>query len=334
MVSSPIVSVILPFFNAGAYLRDALRSIADQTLQEFETLLIDDGSEDSSGEVARDFAAQDSRFRVLPRTHAGIVSALQQGCAAARAPYLARMDADDVAYPNRLREQLKLMTSHPRLAVCGTLVHVTGLNVGSGRRRYEAWVNSLVSSEEHRRELLVECPIPHPTFFMRRETFDAVGGYHDCPWPEDYDLLLRLHTAGYAMAKVPEVLLEWRDRPGRLSMTDPRYSDANFRALKRRYLLHAIQHSDTPFYQWGAGEVGKRWLREWGDRPPLAVVDLHPRKLGLRIHGVPVVPPEGLPPPGNVFIVVAVGARGARDEIRAWLAVRGHKELADFVFVA
>ncbi len=211
---------------------------------------------------------------------------------------------------------------------------ITGPGIGSGRRRYEEWVNSLRSPEDHARELLVECPIPHPTFFLRREAYDRVGGYRDGPWPEDYDLVLRLNRAGFELAKVPEVLLEWRHRANRLSMSDPRYDEAPFRQIKRDHLLLSFLSFGRPVYQWGAGEVGKRWLREWDTVRPVAAVDLHPRKIGYRIHGIPVIRPEDLPPLDSVFIVVAVGARGARDEIRQWLTAQGARELQDFVFVA
>ena len=89
-----------------------------------------------------------------------------------------------------------------------------------------------------------------------------------------------------------------------------------------------------PFYQWGAGEVGKRWLREWQERKPEAVVDINPRKIGRRIHDAPVIAPEDLPPPGETFVVVAVGAPGARTDIRDWLTPRGYEETRDFLFLA
>ncbi|MGI6461330.1 MAG: hypothetical protein ACOX5J_14790 [Candidatus Hydrogenedentales bacterium] len=80
--------------------------------------------------------------------------------------------------------------------------------------------------------------------------------------------------------------------------------------------------------------MGKVWLREWGHRQPDAVVDINPRKIGRKIHGVPVIAPDELPEPGTTFTLIAVGAPGARDEIRAWLKPRGYIELRDFLFVA
>jgi hypothetical protein len=117
-------------------------------------------------------------------------------------------------------------------------------------------------------------------------------------------------------------------------MTSPRYSPEQFRAVKRHHLVESVLPEDRPFYQWGAGRVGKPWLREWGSDAPVAVVDINPRKLGKRIHGVPVIPPDELPGPGRAFTLVAVGAPGARSEICGWFAERGYGEGADYVCIA
>lgn len=331
---TPLVSIVLPFHDAAETLHDAAASMLAQILTEFELIAVDDGSRDESPEIARELAQGDGRVRLLRPGRVGIVEALRMGCAAARGRYIARMDADDVARPDRLARQWALMEATPAAGVCGARVEVAGPAKASGARRYEAWINALVAPEDLAREIFIECPLPHPTFFMRREAYERVGGYQDHGWPEDYDLVLRMHLAGWELAKVPEPLLTWRDHPRRLSRTDPRYGEAAFRACKRAYLRLGPLRNRPVFHQWGAGEVGKRWLREWGDAPPAAVVDINPRKIGRRIHGTSVIAPESLPPPGESFTVVAVGAPGARDEIRDWFAGRGYAESRDYVFVA
>jgi cellulose synthase/poly-beta-1,6-N-acetylglucosamine synthase-like glycosyltransferase len=244
------------------------------------------------------------------------------------------MDADDIAEPTRLEKQIAYLESNPRVGLCGTHVSHVGDPPGLGRRRYFEWLNSLRSAADLERERYIECPIAHPTFMMRREAFDVAGGYQDNEWPEDYDLLLRIQRAGWKLGTVPEPLLQWRHSCGRLSMTDRRYAPEQFRAVKRHHLVETVLDDNRPFYQWGAGEVGKPWLREWGRHAPIAAVDINPRKIGKRIHGIPIVPPEELPPPGHATIFVAVGAPGARDDIRAWLNPRGYKEGSDYLFVA
>ena len=328
------VSVVLPCFNASDTLRAAVDSIRHQTLIEWECIIADDGSTDDSPDIAAQIATRDHRVRLLRLPHAGIVHALQAGCAEVRAPFIARMDADDIALPQRLEKQVRFMQAHPDTALCGTHVQMFGKTVKAGRRRYERWLNSLETHDDIVRELFIECPIAHPAFFMRRQTFERVGGYEDHGWAEDYDLCMRFFLEGARFGMVPEPLLQWRESPDRLSMRAKRYDPTRFRKLKRAYLLRSYLANRPRFHQWGAGEVGKLWLREWKGLQPEAVIDINPRKIGRAIHGVPVIAPDDLPGPDETFIVIAVGAPGARDEIRAWLAPRGYAELHDFLFVA
>lgn len=339
-MSDPLVSVVLPFRNARAHLAAALDSIRRQTFPDWELILFDDGSTDDSLAIAEAYARFDSRVRVVRSAPVGLLSALERGCAEARGEFIARMDADDLSGPSRFEQQLARMNSEPELGICGGLVRVIGDRIDIGRRRYERWINGLVTHDDIVREIFVECPIAHPTFFMRRAVLERLGGYRGVPWPEDYDLLMRAWIAGVRLGKVNRVVLDWRERPDRLSRTDPRYGTPQFRALKRHYLQQTYLRAGNegqglrPFIQWGAGEVGKRWLLEWGAHPPRAVVDVNPRKIGRRIHQIPVIAPGDLPRNGETFVVVAVGAPGAREEIRAWLNPRGYVETRDYVFVA
>lgn len=329
----PEITVLLPVRDARDTLARAIDSILDQSFPDWELILFDDGSTDGSLAIAQAHARRDSRIRVVASDSVGLVEALRQASRLAKGQWLARMDADDVAHPERLQAQLALMRSDPRIALCGTRVQMVGERIGTGRRRYEAWINGLLTHDDIVRDLFVECPIPHPTFLMRRDAFQDAGGYRDSLWAEDYDLCLRFFLAGWRFAKTSEVLLDWRESAGRLSMTDPCYSPQSFRHLKRHYLFMSYL-KDRPFHQWGAGEVGKEWLREWGRQRPRAVVDINPRKIGRTIHGCPVIAPEDLPPPGQTFTVVAVGAPGARDEIRQWMRPRAYRELNDYLFIA
>lgn len=331
---SPAISVVMPVFNAADTLQEAVDSVRQQEFDDWELLIYDDGSADESPNIVRGFAEQDSRIRLVGSERVGIVEALRRGCRQAHAPYFARMDADDIMLPTRLGEQWTLMEEHPTVALCGAQVSMFGGTIGEGRQRYADWLNALVTHDDIEREVFIECPIAHPCFMMRRSAYEAVGGYSDAGWAEDYDLVMRFWAAGYHLANVPECLLMWRESAGRLSMQDERYSLARFRELKRHYLLRSYLAQGKQFYQWGAGEVGKRWLREWDACRPRAVVDIHPRKIGRKIHGIPVIAPEDLPARGDLIILIAVGAPGARAEIRAWLNPRGYRELQDYLFIA
>jgi len=333
-MATPLISVILPFYNAESTLERAIASIQQQTCKDWELLTVDDGSTDDSRSIVEQLAKLDSRIHIVGKDHRGIVGALQQGCAAASGHFLARMDADDFSMPLRFERQRAFMEENPKAGLCGVQVKMVGGKIGEGRQRYENWLNSMLTPALIQHDLLVECPIAHPAFFMRRECFETVGGYQDHGWPEDYDLVMRVALSEWQLGNVPEVLLEWHDIVDRLSMRDPRYEEASFRAIKRHYLMQSHLKGAKTFYQWGAGEVGKRWLREWTNRKPEAVVDIHPRKIGKRIHDIDVIAPEDLPEAGTTFIVIAVGAPGARREIRDWLNPRGYREGVEYCFIA
>jgi hypothetical protein len=209
-----------------------------------------------------------------------------------------------------------------------------------GFRIYLDWLNGLTSAEEIARQIFVESPLPHPSVMMRRDWLERAGGYQDHGWPEDYDLWLRLHLLGARFAKVPEVLLAWRDSPGRLTRLDPRYSVENFLRAKAHYLAAGPLRDRGAVIVWGAGQMGRRLskhlLREGA--PLAAFVDIDPAKIGGRKRGLPVVAPADLPAlwgrSPNPAVLAAVGARGARALIRAQLEGMGLREGEDWWAVA
>lgn len=333
----PLVSVLLPVRDAERWLDEALDSLERQTFEDFEVLAVDDGSTDGSREILRRRAAREPRLRLLERPAAGIVAALETARATARGRYLARMDADDVARPERLERQVELLEGDASLAGCGTRVaYFPRAAVGSGARRYQRWINGLVEPDAIARDVFVECPLPHPTFFLRADAVARLGGWRDAGWPEDYDLVLRLWETGERLGKVPEVLLDWRERPDRLSRTDPTYNADAFRRCKIHYLERTLLRGRDGVVVWGAGPTGKAFGRalQRAGVPVRGWVDLDPRKIGKQIHGAPVVAPDGIEAFRGALCVAAVGQRGAREEIRATLQAAGWREMEDFVAVA
>jgi GT2 family glycosyltransferase len=332
----PRVSVFMPCRDAAGWLDAAVASILAQTWADFELVAVDDGSRDDTNARLQRWASRDRRVRVVAGSGAGIVSALQEGLAATRGPLIARMDADDVAHPERLAAQIALLEARPELAACGTRVRYFPPGVvRDGALRYEQWLNSLATPADIVRDAFVECPIAHPTLMIRRAVLAAVGGWRDPGWPEDYDLMLRLIAAGHALANVPAVLLDWRERANRLSRTDPRYSLDAFRRCKAHYLARTLVGGRSVLVV-GAGPVGKAFACALAAEhvPIAAFVDVDPRKIGQSVHGVPVVPRAALADYRAAFAVAAVGNPAARADIRAWLAAEDWLELADFCAVA
>ncbi len=207
-MSTPAVSVLLPCRNAAPTLDEALRSIAGQSLSDFELIAIDDGSTDGTAERLTAWAVQDPRLRLLRIEARGIIAALNAGLAACQAPVIARMDADDIAEPDRLLQQLDLLRARPDLAAVGCLVAGYPPDLlAEGFRLYIEWQNRLIEPAAIAREIFIESPLVHSSMVIRREWLERVGGYQERGWAEDYDLWLRMHLAGARFAKVPAVLL-------------------------------------------------------------------------------------------------------------------------------
>lgn len=332
----PRVSILIPLRNDGPRVETALRSVRRQTLGDWECVVVDDGSTDDGPEKVAAFAARDPRIRLLRRPAAGIVAALEAGVGACRAPLVARLDADDWMHRDRLAEQVALLDARPALDAVGCGVRVFPREgLGPGRLAYEAWLNGLDSAEKIRRDRFVECPVAHPSLMIRRERLVALG-YRERPWPEDYDLVLRLLRDGPVVGTVPRRLVAWRDHPERLSRIDPRCRVEAFTAC-RAWFLHRDFLRDRPRYVlWGYGATGRNLARALAvhGHEPAAIVEVHPGRLGQRIAGAPVVPVEALDAGTRHPIVVSVAGAEARSEIRRALDRRAFVEGRDYVCAA
>jgi glycosyltransferase involved in cell wall biosynthesis len=335
------VSVVMPFRDAAATIEEALASVLAQEGPAIEVLAVDDGSTDDGAARARSAATRalaKGRLRVLCAEGRGLVAALETGVRAARGELVARMDADDVSLPGRFARQVEALRAAPEVAAMGTRVEAfadPGIALGGGLLAYVAWLNELVSPDDHARDVFVEAPLCHPSVMLRRAALSAVGGYRDAPWAEDYDLWLRLHAAGYRLAKVPDVLLRWRHSRGRATFSDPRYAPGALREARAFYLAPWLRARGREVAVWGAGQTGKRLARALEQSGVCAArfVDIDPKKLGGVARGAPIVAPEALRR-GQQTIVVAVGARGARALVRARLVEMGFREGDDFVCAA
>jgi glycosyltransferase involved in cell wall biosynthesis len=332
----PLISILLPVWNAAATLPAGLRSLQRQTEQRWQCVLVDDGSDDGSLAWARWFAAQDTRFAVVATSHQGLVAALHTGLAYCHGRFVARMDADDLMHRQRLALQVQALEESPHLTAVGCHVRLFPRHgLPEGRRAYERWLNSIDTPARVRQDAFVECPLAHPTLMLRREVLQTLG-YRDYGWPEDYDLLLRLLTLGYEVSVVPRRLLSWRDTPGRLSRTSPTYALECFTACKAAFLAASFLKGTQAYILWGYGDTGKtlhRALLAHG-KVPSHIVELHPGRLGNRIHNALVIRPEDLVRLPRGRVVVSVSGAQARHAIRQVMARLGFVELRDFVCAA
>lgn len=333
---SPEISVILPFFNAESTLKAATQSILNQNFIDFELLLVDNNSTDGSIGIAKELAKTDVRIRLLNEVKQGVAHAMNCGLKNSKGKFLARMDADDISYPQRLEKQHQFLIKNPEINFVGSEVKYVPHNENtSGFQRFVNFVNSFHTSEEIELNRFVEIPIVNPTIFFRRELFEKYGACFDGDFPEDYEMQLRYLEAGVKMAKLPEPLLEWHDYSTRLTRTNDSYSTEAFSKTKAAYFRKWSQ-INNPFHPniwvWGAGRKTRQRakLLEYEGLIIDGFIDIVKGKTSHKtvLHFTEV------PDPGQFFIVSMVTKPGARELIKNFLIKANYIEGEDFILMA
>lgn len=207
MTKHPRVSVVLPVYNAEAYLESAVRSVLDQTFQDFEVLLMDDGSSDGSLGILQAFARQDSRCIVHTRENRGLVATLNEGIGYARGELIARMDADDLCLPERFERQVAFLDQNPDCVALGTSAWLIDAEGDRIAERFLPRTHGEIDQAHLRGE---GGAIYHPAVMIRASSVRSVGGYRqEYRHAEDFDLFLRMAEIG-TLANLPEVLFCYR----------------------------------------------------------------------------------------------------------------------------
>jgi glycosyltransferase involved in cell wall biosynthesis len=207
MSAPPIISVIVPVYNAARYLDSALASVQAQTFADFEIVAVDDGSTDNSRALLERVAAAEPRLRVISRPNTGIVGALNDALSAARGEFVARMDADDLCLPERFATQLNYLRKHPDCVCVGSAFLYIDADGGLIKECLRPADHTVIE-----RELLSGNGgiIIHPAALFRRAAIEQAGRYRErAQWIEDLDLYLRLARLG-RLTNLPEVLFHYR----------------------------------------------------------------------------------------------------------------------------
>ena len=214
-MSGPLVSVVMATWNGIAFLEEAVTSVINQSLQEFEFIIVDDGSTDGSLDLLRQYARWDPRINIVSQAHAGLVEALNRGCALARGRYIARLDSDDIAKPQRLEIQVRYLDEHPTTVLLGG--HIECINENGDVLFMMAWPGSTDGLHDY---MLLDCCVSHTTVMFRRDVFVRLGGYRsEFRHAEDYDLFLRMSDKD-VIDNLPLPLCQYRLHREQVSMRD------------------------------------------------------------------------------------------------------------------
>lgn len=224
---SVLVSVVMPVYNGEQYVVEAIESIMVQSCQGFELILINDGSTDKTLSILKEYANRDGRISLITRENKGLIASLNEGIDCANGKWIVRMDADDIALPNRI-ERLLYWIEKSGADVAGSWVKFFG---SYDRRIWKGYQ----SDQAIKAELLFKCPFVHPAVIMRTALAKQLKYDPTSEKAEDYDLWVRAASNGWKMTNVPEILLRYRRHASQVSVISSDKQRCTSEAIRKKY---------------------------------------------------------------------------------------------------
>ncbi len=244
---NPVVSVVMPVYRNDDYLAESIGSILGQTYRDLEIILMCDDPSEKTRAIIAEFQGSDKRIRVFYRERKGLISSLNEGISLATGTYIARMDADDISYPDRLEKQVAFIEAHPECALVAAQVewiNESGDLIGYWKTDHQADTACKI-----RKILPRENCLAHPTVLIRRS---ITGRYRYDPHQkntEDYDVWLRMTSDSQILCKVPEILLKLRIHPLSITSSSKKTSLGSDKIrCKARYLAAQIRRGRISFF--------------------------------------------------------------------------------------
>ena len=254
--NNPTVSIVLPVYNGEDYLRYAVDSILDQSFTDFELLIINDGSSDSSADIIDAYAQKDSRIVAIHQKNLGLVATLNKAVELSKASLIARMDADDISLPRRLETQVDLFKKNPNAVLCGSCFDVIN--------EYNEFLKLSVApafSRDLKRSLHLYNPIAHGSVMFKKEAFLKAGGYSGTVGPtEDYDLWIRLAELGDFIYS-ERSLFKWRINPEGITHSN---NDVMQAATKKLVQKYRKENPVAPLSRSEVSKIGKKYVESFG----------------------------------------------------------------------
>lgn len=228
----PKISIILPVYNGDMYVSNAITSILNQTFKDFELIIIDDGSQDSTVSILESFRQKDSRIKVISRENKGLIATLNEGFSIAKGQYIARHDDDDISHSTRFEKQVRFLDNNLDYALCGTFYNVVDENSNFIRKHL------LPSTNDNIQKHLFDSCFGHGTIMLRRSMIENMEWYKpDALYVEDYDFFIRISNR-FKVHNIPEYLYDWCFRGESVSFE-------NYKAQRTNKIAIKISHEQT-----------------------------------------------------------------------------------------
>ncbi|WP_341216628.1 glycosyltransferase family 2 protein [uncultured Wocania sp.] len=320
-MQNPLISILTPFKNTGAFLEPCINSILKQTYTHWELLIIDDSSTDSSYNIVETFAKKDSRIKLLKNSGSGIIDALKLAFNNSEGELITRMDSDDVMQPNKLETLANnLLTHGKRHVAIGLVNYFSEDGIKDGYKNYETWLNKLTKTGSNYSEIYKECVIPSPCWMVYRSDLIACNAFNPNTYPEDYDLAFRFYKHHYKCIPCAEIIHNWRDYSSRASRTHVHYAENHFIDLKLNYFLELDYTPNKKLVVWGAGNKGKIIAKKLIKKDIAFdwICDNH-KKIGRDIYGKILQPFSHLKTIKNPQSIITVANKDAQKEIHSYL---------------
>lgn len=309
--SSPLVSILMPVYNAMPYLKACLDSILGQSLQEWELIAVDDFSTDDSLAVLQAYTQYDTRIKVYPNTSKGIISALRKAYEHSSADYVSRMDADDIMPSEKIELLYSKALENPDACITGKVEYFSDDTVQEGYLKYAQWLNTMVDESNHYNHIYKECVVPSPCWMLSRDMLEKIDAFRPDRYPEDYDLVFRMYAHRIPIIGIDRLLHYWRDHSDRASRNDEHYADQKFYELKMHYFLQLDYNQNKKLILWGAGRNGKQLAMILAERLiPFTWVTDNTNKIGHNIYGVILQPEADIYQLENAQIIIAIHQKG------------------------
>lgn len=333
-MQKPLVSILIPFKNTETFIGACLQSILEQTYTNWELLIVDDNSIDSSLSIVESFAKKDFRIKVFKNSGSGIINALQLAFKNSTGELVTRMDSDDVMKPNKIKVLANNLIQQGKGHVALGLVHYFSLNgIKAGYKSYEVWLNKLTKIGTNYSEIYKECVIPSPCWMLYRDDLIACNAFNPNRYPEDYDLAFRFYKHNFKCIPCNVVLHDWRDYSHRTSRTNEHYAENHFIPLKLDYFLELDFNTEKTLVVWGAGNKGKFIAKTLIDKQiDFEWICDNPKKIGKDIYGKVLRAFKDLETIKNPQSIITVANKEAQIEIRNYLISLHFKTIIDYVF--